>query len=161
MNKQKAHAHQHHHHHQHHQHHHHPHDHGQVPQVDIARLPDHMLKEWETESEVKFLSSFIQFLWSYISDWCLALWMKIMITTRWAIENYPLDKISFWKSLWFWILWNWKLVNRVKYIRGSSPQPLSLLVKYHLIMLRASKSYDEDGDIYEAEEKVEKKHQKN
>ena len=49
-------------------------------------------------------------------------------------------------------------MKRVKYKRLSySVCHICLLSKYHLIMLRASKSYDEDGDIYEAEEKIEKK----
>ena len=46
-------------HHLHPHHHQHLHDdHHQVPQVDIERLPDHMLKEWETESEVKLKEGF-------------------------------------------------------------------------------------------------------
>ena len=47
-------------HHLHPHHHQHLHDdHHQVPQVDIERLPDHMLKEWETEPEVKFKKAFV------------------------------------------------------------------------------------------------------
>ena len=37
----------------------HPH---QVPQVNIERLPDHMLKEWDTDSEVRFFIALFFFV---------------------------------------------------------------------------------------------------
>ena len=64
---------------------------------------------------------FLQFVPSKVREenWHFETIMKWMIIKRWAIGNYPLDKISFWKSLWDW-RWNWNLAKREKHKRRLS-----------------------------------------